>query len=356
MSKMPRIFLESHNLKNPYSGFGQFNYWLIKNMSELNTDYELIVNAKKKSSVKDFNNISFNQYYSLSRYRPFHPRKKYALWHSLNQNTRTEPYHDIPYILTVHDLIILEHQDKDHRKKFEDLMLYKIGRSNAITYISEYVKQQTNEHFDIPKEIIQKVIYNGNPAIASPLYKTDLGKKKNEKPFLFSLGQFLERKNYHVLLPMLKKLKDYKLIIAGNSEKPYGEFLRKEIRAQGLESRIELVGKISEEEKHTYLQNCKAFVFPSLAEGFGLPVIEAMAYGKPVFLARKTSLPEVGGEVAYYWDDFTEDHMVNIFEKGMQEYEANKPELSEKLKERAEYFNWRRTAKEYLDLYTEILA
>ena len=355
MPKKPRIFLESHNLKNQFSGFGQFNYWLIKNMAELNTDYELIATAKKRNAIQDFKNVKFKQYYSLSRYKQFYPRKKYDLWHSLNQNTRTEPYHDLPYILTVHDLIILDHKDREHRNRFEKLMLQKIGRSNAITYISEYVKEQTNQHFEIPDHVIQKVIYNGNPAISSGLYQKQLSIDKNEEPFLFSIGQFLERKNFHALLPMLKKLENFKLIIAGNADKPYGEFIKKEIENHGLNGRVKLVGKISEEEKHSYLQKCAAFVFPSLAEGFGLPVIEAMAYGKPVFIAKNSSLPEIGSDIAFYWENFDPEHMLEVFENGMNLYDANRKDMSEKLVHRANYFNWQRTAKEYLELYSEII-
>ncbi len=356
MQKKPRIFLESHNLKNQFSGFGQFNYWLIKNMAELNTDFELVATAKKKSALQDFQNVKFKQYYSLSRYKQFHPRKKYELWHSLNQNTRTEPYYDLPYVLTVHDLIIMDHKDREHREKFEKLMLQKIGRSNAITYISEYVKEQTNQYFEIPDNVIQRVIYNGNPAISSGLYQKQMPVSESESPFLFSIGQFLERKNFHVLLPMLKELKDFRLIIAGNANKPYGEFIKNEIEKHQLKDRVKLVGKISEEEKHSYLQNCTAFVFPSLAEGFGLPVIEAMAYGKPVFISNKTSLPEIGDDIAFYWDEFDPEKMLEVFENGMNIYDANTNEMSKKLKERANHFNWQRTAKEYLELYSKILS
>jgi len=355
MQKKPRIFLESHNLKNQYSGFGQFNYWLIKNLAKINTEYELVVNAKSKSSISDFQNVKFNRYYSLTRYKQFHTRKKYALWHSLNQNTRIEPHHKLPYILTVHDLIIMDHQNKEHRKKFENLMLHKIERSHAITYISEYVKEQTNKYFEIPKGVVQKVFYNGNPAISSSLFQNQNSDYHNSKPFLFSLGQFLERKNFHSLLPMLEKAKNFELIIAGNSDKKYGEYIRKEIEKQGLKDRVKLVGKITEAEKHFYLQNCSAFVFPSLAEGFGLPVIEAMAYAKPVFLSRKTSLPEIGADTAFYWDNFDPQHMLDIFENGMHEYESNEQEFSKKLKARANYFNWNRTAMNYMGLYSEIL-
>src|SRR5690606_40321057 len=86
--------------------------------------------------------------------------------------------------------------------------------------------------------------------------------------------QFLEMKNFHSLVGMLSMLKDYKLVIAGNNDKPYAAVVKAEIEKYKLNDRVFLAGKISDEEKHYYLQNCEAFVFPSLFEGFGMPPIE----------------------------------------------------------------------------------
>ena len=232
----------------------------------------------------------------------------------------------------------------------------KIERAHVITYISEYAKKTTNTYFDIPDSIEQKVIYNGNPVQAIEPVSDFKATDAISKPFLFSIGQFMERKNFHVLVAMMDKLKDFNLVIAGNKDKPYGEFIQQEIEKYNLKNRIFLVGRISEKEKHYYLQNCSAFVFPSLFEGFGLPPIEAMAYGKPVFLANQTSLPEIGGSEAFYWDMFDPDYMKEVFEKGMNTFENHKDSHQKRLKARAESFNWDHTATEYLDLYSRILS
>lgn len=354
MAKRPRIFLESHHLKNQCTGFGQFNYWLIKKLSERNTDFELVVNCKKRAMLKDFKDVTFNRYYPITRYKEFRTRSKYNLWHSLNQNTKTEPHHDLPYLLTIHDVILMEQYDAVHSEPIQKLIEHKISRANAITYISEYARKTTNQYFNIPEGVIQKVIYNGNPVTAlQPI--TDITESAGtSRPFLFSIGQFMERKNFHVLVALMEKLKGYNLVLAGNKDKEYGELVEQEIEKYNLKHRIFLVGKISEKEKHYYLQNCSAFVFPSLFEGFGLPPIEAMAYGKPVFLANKTSLPEIGGDVAFYWDNFDPGDMAEVFENGMHNFEMNKADLSEKLKARAASFNWDDTAVQYLELYADI--
>lgn len=354
MAKRPRIFLESHHIKNQCTGFGQFNYWLIKKLSEKNTDFELVVNCKKREMVKDFNDVTFNRYYPITRYKEFRTRKKYNLWHSLNQNTKTEPHHNLPYLLTIHDVILMEQHDAVHSDAIQKLIEHKISRSNAITYISEYARKTTNQYFDIPAGVLQKVIYNGNPVTALEIIEDIKAGPETSRPFLFSIGQFMERKNFHVLVALMDKLKDFNLVLAGNKDTEYGEFVHEEIDKYKLQDRIFLPGKISEKEKHFYLQNCSAFVFPSLFEGFGLPPIEAMAYGKPVFLANKTSLPEIGGDVAFYWDEFDPGYMAKIFEESMHSFEMNE-DYSEKLKARAASFNWDDTAEEYLKLYSDIL-
>ncbi|MGY5850257.1 glycosyltransferase family 4 protein [Salegentibacter sp. F14] len=355
MVKRPRIFLESHHLNNTYTGFGQFNYWLIKKLSERNTSFELVVNCGKRSMLKDINEVSFNRYYPFTRYKKFRSRKKFDLWHSLNQNTRIEPYHKQDYLLTIHDVILMEQQEASKVQGFKRLLESKIKRANAISYISDYAKKTTNKYFEIPQGVIQRVIYNGNPVTALESFDVMPEGPQTKRPYLFSIGQFMERKNFHVLVALMTKLKDYNLIIAGNKDKKYGDYVAQLIENYRLKDRIFLLGKISEKEKHSYLQHCSAFVFPSLFEGFGLPPIEAMAYGKPVFLANKTSLPEIGGDVAFYWENFDPDYMAQKFEEGMHLFEVNQEEYSEKLKNRAASFNWDHTADQYLQLYSDIL-
>tara|TARA_R100000935_G_scaffold31937_1_gene52464 strand:- start:32 stop:1108 length:1077 start_codon:yes stop_codon:yes gene_type:complete len=355
-----KILLEAHNIKNMYSGFGQFNYWLIKNLISNNNEFEFIVNAKSKTSIREFKDqVSFQKYYSLNRYELFRTRKKYDLWHSLNQNSKIEPLHKMPYILTLHDVIFLEKDPIDIiNKKDIDNLQRKIDRCDAIAYISQHAKKSANHYLNIPSSLEQPIIYNGNPVIASKekLEKPFMDFNLN-KPFLFCIGQFLEMKNFHSLIGLLNYLKpDYQLVIAGNNDKPYKDVVLQEINKYKLKDKVFLPGKISEQEKHYYLQNCQAFLFPSLFEGFGLPPIEAMAYGKPVFLANRTSLPEIGGEYSFYWDDFDPENMASVFTNGMNIFEKNKATYVSELKKRAEKFNWDTTAKEYIKLYTKILS
>ena len=95
------------------------------------------------------------------------------------------------------------------------------------------------------------------------------------------------------------------------------------------------------------------FCFPSLSEGFGLPVAEAMTFGKPVFLSNLTSLPEVGGKEAYYFDDFEPETMAKILHDGLHDFGQNALR-QERMRKRAAGFSWPDVAEAYWKLYREV--
>ena len=111
---------------------------------------------------------------------------------------------------------------------------------------------------------------------------------------------------------------------------------------------------MSDEEKVWWYSHCDAFVFPSISEGFGLPVVEAMSLGKPVFISNLTSLPEIGGPEAFYWESFDPDIMTEVFKKGMLEYGSDRTK-AERIRKWSERFSWENTARDYLKLYKDIL-
>ncbi len=173
------------------------------------------------------------------------------------------------------------------------------------------------------------------------------------RPFLFAIGYVNRKKNFHVLLSLLKN-SHLELVIAGRlDEKDYITNMEMQAREMGVADRLNILGPITECEKAWYFKHCVAFVFPSLAEGFGLPVLEAMSLGKPLFLSTHTSLPEIGGDSAFYFKNFEPDHMQQVFASGMKEYNSNG--LCDKIKERSRIFSWEQSAAKYLEVYQSLL-
>ncbi|MEP3836351.1 MAG: glycosyltransferase family 1 protein [Algibacter sp.] len=354
---MHNIFLESHNIKNLNFGFGQFNYHLIKGIYNANQDdLNITVHTPKIQILKkEFgSSFKYKKYYSLRRYPIFRIKKKYDLWHAMNQNTSIEPYHNTPYLLTVHNTShikdITDYKNKKNNIKFQE----KLNKSDGITYISNYAKASTHKYFNVPK-VPEFVIYNGNPISKILLTEKHIPKINIQSPYLFTIGEIKSRKNFTSLIPLILGLKDYKLIIAGKNDTNEAEKIKKLISKHKLSNRVFLVGKISELDKQYYYKNCSAFVFPSLREGFGLPIVEAMKFEKPIFTSNNTSLPEIGGDLAFYWDNYDHEHMIEVFENGMHTFIEKQEYYKSKLAKRALSFNWDDAAKAYLKVYNTLI-
>jgi glycosyltransferase involved in cell wall biosynthesis len=156
-------------------------------------------------------------------------------------------------------------------------------------------------------------------------------------------------------LEFLQRLPEYRLVIAGHRATPYGALLERRVGELRLTQRVSLPGAISDAQRQWLYEACEALVFPSLSEGFGLPVLEAMQCGRPVFLSRLTSLPEVGGPLACYWDSFDPDAMAHVFRQGLAQFQAD-PGYARRLESRAAEFSWNHTARAFLRIYQEILG
>lgn len=274
----------------------------------------------------------------------------YQIWHSTYQGTNYFPRSKkIKKVITVHDLNFLYNDNKSVQKKERELekLQRKLDQADAIVAISNFALNDMKAHlsFDHKKST---VIYNGcnfseNSKSQAPLIKPT-------RPFLYTIGTITEKKNFHVL-PALLKTFDGVLIISGITQSSeYKQKIIDEAKKHGVQERVLFTGSVSEEEKMWYMENCELFVFPSLAEGFGLPVVEAMYLGTPVLLSRHTSLPEIGGDVASYFDSFEPEEMGSTLEKIFSESSSAK-KTTEKLISQAKLFSWQEAASSYMHLY-----
>jgi glycosyltransferase involved in cell wall biosynthesis len=130
------------------------------------------------------------------------------------------------------------------------------------------------------------------------------------------------------------------------------EKIKQEANELGVLDRVIFAGAVSEADKMALYVHCEAFVFPSLAEGFGLPVVEAMHLGKAVFLSQFTSLPEVGGPEAYYFTDFEGASMRDTLSNGLKDYQEH--DKKQAIQEWSKRFDWSVAAASYVDVYTKL--
>jgi glycosyltransferase involved in cell wall biosynthesis len=144
-------------------------------------------------------------------------------------------------------------------------------------------------------------------------------------------------------------------VIAGKPDDvDYVAKINQLIAENQLQDRVLLAGAISDEAKYWLYQHCEAFAFPSLLEGFGMPIIEAFSVGKPEFASALTSMPEVGGELTHYWHNFEPAHMAQIFTEGRQAMSQD-TQFAQKAQARAQLFTWEQAGKRYASLYEQIL-
>ncbi|MEC8010470.1 MAG: glycosyltransferase family 1 protein [Pseudomonadota bacterium] len=355
-----RMLIDFTATKSIHNGLGQFsialgNAILALKPSHLKIDVLIPKGRENLFPQADgykFKNGLFKESIPGIIKAPFASQWKYDLWHLTNQNSAFLPLNpSVPMLLTIHDLNFLrERSPKDWQRKLKQVSR-KAHRACHVNTISSFVRDEVCEYLTLQKSEIN-VIYNGG--IENKTIEASKVQLQNHNPFLFSIGEFLEKKNFLVLLEMLLALPDYQLVIAGKNTTPYAEQFIEKTKTLGINDRVQLLGHITNEERHWLYSNMTAFVFPSKTEGFGLPIIEAMAYAKPVFCSNLTSLPEVGGSFPYYWNNFDAKQMASVVVEGLKDFNKSSEHglLSQK---HAETFNWNRAAEEYLELYDRIL-
>lgn len=347
---MSRILVDAYKIKNLNSGLGQFSFQFITNLFKHSSpDLDISCLAPSDKSILFENKLSFVKANLMNRH--FRNSTKYDLWHSLHQFPAHLPNSNSKQILTIHDLNFLVEKEGNKRARYLKLMQKRVDNAHVITTISKFSKIEIEKNINLKGKNI-KVIYNG-VEIQNNLPEVTPNALKKEA-FLFSIGIFNKKKNFHSLLHMMRNLHNYKLVIAGNNATSYGNEIKLLINEFSLQEKVILVGTITENEKSWYYKNCKALLFPSTAEGFGIPPIEAMMYGKPVFMSKLTSLPEIGGNVAFYFENFESDSMAKQIELGLTIAEID-PNFSSKSISYAAKFSWDTCIQKYLEVYRETI-
>jgi glycosyltransferase involved in cell wall biosynthesis len=351
--KKKEIFIDLGKLKVFNCGLGQTAYNYGIELGKLNlpkVNFNLL--TPKNFNGTFGNNVNYIDINLIYRHFSF-LGKKFDLWHSTNQLTNFMPSRSkTPVIYTIHDLNFLyEPPTKSGDKLFKKIQ-DRVNDAALITTISEFVADDIKKHLNLNgKEV--RVVYNG-VRLNNPEKTTKPTFVSNEIPFFFSIGQIVRKKNFHVLVDMMKYFPEKNLYICGDNDGDYADEIRTKIKEDSIKNII-ITSSITNEEKNWLYQNCEAFVFPSKVEGFGLPVIEAMQCGKPVFSSQLTSLKEIGSTYAYFWDNFEALHMADVVKKGLKHFQDN-PNLKFEEIKYTENYTYQKHTEKYLAIYHEILG
>lgn len=267
-----------------------------------------------------------------------------------------------PSVVTVHDLAIYQHPEWFREESgFAQKVLVptSLRRARQVIAVSEATAKQIKNVFP---EVAQKtqVVYEGVDQLVS--VSTEVIGRVKEKfkiadRFLFFVGTIEPRKNIERLVKAfsqwktehVKESEGVQLVIAGGRGWK-NENVFTAIDTSPYKNEIKVIGYISAEEKQALMQGCTVFVFPSLWEGFGLPVLEAAAAGAVVLTSRVSALPEVGGKGAYY----VEPEHIGSIKNGIAELmsdEALREKLRTAAQKNAEQFTWKKVAQETMECY-----
>jgi glycosyltransferase involved in cell wall biosynthesis len=291
--------------------------------------------------------------------QPLVPKSDIAVWHTTHQAAKYLPLDSrIPILLTIHDLNFLhdEHGNvaqpplsgRNHRKLAAVQRL--VDRACAIATDSAYVADEVKSYLKVGDRPVHVVPLGLAPP---PVASAERPSYMPPGSFFLTVGNCLPHKNFRVLIGLIEAMPDARLVIAGKKSTPYGVAIEQDIAARGLTNRVFMPGEVSDSDRQWLYENCEAFLFPSLAEGFGFPVLEAMQCGKPVFVSRCTSLPEIAGEHGFFFNSFESAEMAGVIRCGMERFRADT--LASRCRARAASFSWRRTAECYADLYMNLI-
>lgn len=259
------------------------------------------------------------------------------------------------HITTVHDLILLQTYNSDknwlafHVKQFVGRFVFKhIARTSAaIITPTKYVQQAYANFADIPLNKIT-VTYEAGETKDTPIVPYNAPFKR----FIMYVGQQSDYKNIkrlgdaHQLL--LEKYPDLGLVLVGK-ENASSRRNKEYFESKGYKN-IHFSGFVEDGQLVWLYQNCTAYVFPSLMEGFGLPALEAMAQGAPVVSSDASCLPEVYGDAALYFDPKDVDGMAAMIATVIGDKHLQK-EMTEKGYKKVKEYSWERLAKQTLNLY-----
>ncbi len=354
-----KIAFDGTVLHGPKSGVGYYCEELLKAMIEMNHADEFFVfsHMPLKFNVPSSNgNLRFSNSVSC----PVRAFYLHALLPAILNKAQPDLCHytnflapiseDRPYVVTIHDmgLEVLQDSHPIAKRLYTKRLIPRVARrARLIITNSEYSKWEILRYLGIPEDRIRVT-----PLAASPAFKPQTVRPAN--PYFLYVGNLEPRKNLGRLIEAFARLpkKDHQLVIVGNRWYRGGD-AEERARSLGLNGRVKFLGYVPREDLPEVFNGATALVYPSLLEGFGLPVLEAMACGTPVITSNNSALKEIAGDAATLVDptsvrEITEA-MANLAEDGKL-----RKELSRRGLKRASEFSWTTTARLTMDVYDEI--
>ncbi|MFC1687810.1 glycosyltransferase family 4 protein [Patescibacteria group bacterium] len=374
-----RIGIDARFYGTTGKGLGRYTQKLIEYLERFDQENEYVILLRKENwdQYTPHNNnfhkvLADYQWYTLQEQIQF-PRllsqQKLDLVHF--------PHFNVPvffkgkFIVTIHDLILTHYPTIRASTLSPILYMFKhraykyvitkaVKKAQKILTVSEFTKNDIIKHFHLTDPSRVAVTYEGvdipNDIISNDEKDNLLKRFTITKPYVLYVGNVYPHKNLEKFIKAFKDIitrdKDLLFVLVGK-EDYFFKRLRAQVERTDLSKNIVFTGFVTDSELFTLYANARLFVFPSLYEGFGLPPLEAMSAGTPVVASRATSIPEVCGDAAVYFDPNNIYDMIQSVERVLTD-EALRQNLIQNGKKRIQDFHWDTMARETLDVYQTI--
>jgi glycosyltransferase involved in cell wall biosynthesis len=372
---MMKIGIDCRLYSPNYTGIGRYVYEMVKHLAELDTvnQYVLFFNQKEFDSFEVPNerwqkrlvNIPHYSFAEQWRFYQILQKEKLDLVHFPHFNAPI--LYRKPFVVTIHDLTLHYYPYKEYAPKwslkkalqiffYRFLMGQVVKHSKHIISVSENTKRDLLKEYSLSSEKIN-TIHEGVPDHFQKSTTEEIQairqKFQISKPYLLYTGVWRSHKNLLNLLKAFRKLLDqgldYQLVFTGKKDPAYPEIPRL-IQDLNLTDRVILTGFVSDEELIALMSGAQVYVFPSLYEGFGLPPLEAMQLEVPVACSNTSSLPEVCGDAAVFFDPKDPTDMANSIDTLLKSPELRQG-MIEKGKKNLQRFSWKAMTSHILDKY-----
>ena len=288
-------------------------------------------------------------------------RDEIDLFHGLSGEIPIRrPRNQIPVLVTVHDLIFLRFPQF---YSLFDRVVHRIkarhacGHADFIVAVSEQTRNDVIDFFDVSPEKV-KVIYQGCQDVFKKRHskdKVDEVRRKYRLPenYIFNVGTIEERKNILVGVKAMRNIDSHLVVVGG--ETPYLQKIKRYISQNGMEKKVSFLKNISNEELALLYQGAAVFIYPSLFEGFGIPIIEAIHSQTPVITSKGGCFSEAGGPGSIYVNPNDHQQLAFQIERLLND-ESLRNNMIQSGLQHVEKFSDQNIAKNYMELYSMLLG
>jgi len=283
--------------------------------------------------------------------------------HVIHSPGNTGPlWSPVPTVVTLHDLIWLHyplewHRSRRARASTRALAIRTASASTRVLADSEAARDDFIETLGLAPEKIDVAPLAADAWEVVPEPEASLRARLGlgGRRFILTVAQKRRYKRLDTLIRALSQIDDDAALVLVGASTPHEEELRATARELRVTDRVFFLDWVSESSLETLYRTCACFALPTIIEGFGLPVLEAMSRGAPVACSRRSSLPEVAGDAALYFDPDDQDQVTSAIRRLLED-ETLRRRLAGAGRERAGTFSWRRTAEATLASYNRAAA